>query len=116
MDGDYLIPPKATAWCKARKVPVINEALQRELVRVAEAAVRAIHDDDGEIPREVRVYYQALKYVAAVAGAPEGRKWYGYGTEGVAGKETGLTTEQLKAGYSDEAERCSGMSPNGIPG
>jgi hypothetical protein len=25
----------------------------------------------------VRVYYQSLKFIASVSGAPEGRDWYG---------------------------------------
>jgi len=94
MDDDYLKPQEATAWCKARKLPVINRALQRELVRIAEATRQAIYDDNDSIPRDVRVYYQALKYVAAVAGAPEGHKWYG--TAPATDPEAALSAEQLK--------------------
>ena len=73
---DYLQPHIATSWCKARKLPVIEDAAQRQLVQIAEKLREAIYGDEESIPREVRVYYQALKYIASVAGAPEAREWY----------------------------------------
>jgi hypothetical protein len=76
---DYLQPHRAASWCKARKLPVIENSLQRELVRIVTVLQKAIYADEESIPREVRVYYQALKYIASVAGAPEGREWYGNG-------------------------------------
>jgi hypothetical protein len=100
MDDDYLQPQKVAAWCKARKLPVIDHALQRELVRIAQATVQAIYDDDKEIPRDVRVYYQALKFVAAVAGAPEGRGWFGTPND----PETALSAEQLKVASELDAK------------
>jgi hypothetical protein len=77
MDDDYLQPQKATAWSRKRKLPAIEQGQQRELVRIASAVYQAICDDEDSPPREVRVYYQALKFIASVAGAPECREWYG---------------------------------------
>lgn len=77
MDDDYLQPQKATAWARKRKLPAIEQGQQRELVRIAGAVYQAIRDDEDSPPREVRVYYQALKFIASVAGAPECREWYG---------------------------------------
>ncbi len=91
---DYLRPHRAALWCKARNLPVIENALQRELVRIAAALQRAIHAGEESIPHEVRVYYQALKYIASVAGAPEGRGWYGTGT--ATEDQAALTADQLK--------------------
>jgi hypothetical protein len=60
-------------------LPAIDKDVQKELVRVALAVEQAIYADDASPPPEIRVYFQALKYIAAVSGAPECKKWYGYG-------------------------------------
>ena len=73
---DHLHPQEAAAWCKDRGLPAIAPTLRRELVRIAKAVQQAIYEDEELIPREVRVYYQALKYISTVAGAPEGKQWY----------------------------------------
>jgi hypothetical protein len=91
---DYLHPNRAASWCKARNLPVIENALQRELIRIAAALQRAIHADEELIPHEVRVYYQALKYIASVASAPAGRGGNGAGT--ARQEYPALTAEQLK--------------------
>ena len=75
---DYTLQPKkATAWCQAKRLPSIPAATQRELVRIAAAVYQAIIDSDDSPPPEVRVYYQSLKFIVSVSGAPEGRDWYG---------------------------------------
>jgi hypothetical protein len=43
------------------------------------AVEQVIYADKKSPPPEVRVYYQALKFIASVAGVPEGKEWYGIG-------------------------------------
>jgi hypothetical protein len=99
-DDDYLQPQKAAAWNKSQKVPVIDAAMRTELVRIAKAVEQAIYDDEKSIPREVRVYYQSLKFIASVAGAPEGRKWYG--TSGPV-REDALSDDRIKVAEEIDA-------------
>jgi hypothetical protein len=100
-DDDYLQPQKAAAWNKSQKVPVIDAAMRTELVRIAKAVEQAIYDDEKSIPREVRVYYQSLKFIASVAGAPEGRKWYG--SSGPV-REDALTDDRVKVAEEIDAK------------
>jgi hypothetical protein len=46
---------------QARKLPMIEPAMRNELGRIAQAVIQAIDDDEGSMPREVRVYYQARR-------------------------------------------------------
>ena len=70
---DGVQPRTAQAWCQARGLPALDPPLQRNLVRIVQAVQQAIYDDADSIPRDVRVYYQALKFVLAVAGASDGQ-------------------------------------------
>jgi len=70
---DGVQPRTARAWCQARGLPALDPPLQRDLARIAQAMQQAIYDDADSIPRDVRVYYQALKFILAVAGDPDGQ-------------------------------------------
>jgi len=87
---DRVQPQKARAWCQARGLPALDPPLQRNLARIVQAVQQAIYDDADSIPRDVRVYYQALKYILAVAGAPDGQA-----ADATRTPEPALTDEQL---------------------
>ncbi len=70
---DGVQPRMARAWCQARGLPALDPPLQRDLAHIAQAVQQAIYDDADSIPRDVRVYYQALKFILAVAGDPDGQ-------------------------------------------
>jgi len=57
----------------ARDLPALEPPLQRDLARIVQAVQQAIYDDADSLPRDVRVYYQALTFILAVAGAPDGQ-------------------------------------------
>ena len=87
---DGVQPRTARAWCQARGLPALDPRLQRDLARIVQAVQQAIFDDADSIPRDVRVYYQALKYILAVAGAPDEQA-----REATTTPEPALTDKQL---------------------
>ena len=95
---DELSPQKVAAWLRAHKLPHLEAGVRHELLTMARAIEEAIRDDERSIPREVRVYYQALKYILHVADVPPKR------TGKPEARTKAITDEQLQVATSIDAK------------